>query len=528
MLASALLISGPKKQNCPFTWEGRKAIFDIGENNAAGSFEIEISFSEKISSFRRHDYTWQPYGKADLAEPFAPKILRLSNGTYVQPNALAGYWVPKDAHTLRWLFNPEGAAPVVHYAKGSHAREILRAKSERKKTTPALLFTVDAVEFSRSAIPFSATACFTDHCDFDTPENLVVQREFFKSAGIRVTKGFFLNHFSKRADNASFERDAGELDLWREDGHELAYHSLSQSIKSDEDSFADFTKFAPPFPDIPTWIDHGYQPYNLTLYRNHISDEEFASTMRRKGISILWNYIDSGTAAKGVINQLNPNDFTLSRFQANNRGKFVRRFSALVKAIMFHHYADEKIVQAYKNAAGSFKRFLRQKRFSEFRKFLGSALHAGYPVGKAILAWPVSSTKTFKLARFTPLVFTHCIDDKKFHVFQTLEMVDFRAGLSRENIDRLVSESGIFIAHTYFSVPHGYHTGRMLREGKIDVQVAENFRYLGREIGSGKIWNPTLRELVQHLALFDEIAIDVNDSGKTVVRAPVTLHFRKV
>ena len=80
---------------------------------------------------------------------------------------------------------------------------------------------------SRSIKSFSAIACFTDHCDFDTLSNLQLQRTFFKEKDIKVTKGFFLNHFSKRQDNASYERDKMELDLWINDGHELCYHSLS-------------------------------------------------------------------------------------------------------------------------------------------------------------------------------------------------------------------------------------------------------------------------------------------------------------
>jgi len=56
----------------------------------------------------------------------------------------------------------------------------------------ALLFPLDeGIEISRSKIPFSAIACFTDHCDFDTLRNLKQQRQFFKTYNIRITKGFF-------------------------------------------------------------------------------------------------------------------------------------------------------------------------------------------------------------------------------------------------------------------------------------------------------------------------------------------------
>jgi hypothetical protein len=79
---------------------------------------------------------------------------------------------------------------------------------------PTLLFSkIGALELSRSALPFLAIACFTDHCDFDTLANLKLQRQLFEQTIIKVTKGFFLDHFSKRGENASYKNEAKELDL---------------------------------------------------------------------------------------------------------------------------------------------------------------------------------------------------------------------------------------------------------------------------------------------------------------------------
>ena len=95
-----------------------------------------------------------------------------------------------------------------------------------------------------------------------------------------MTKGFFLHHYSKRADNASYENDQAELQLWLSDGHELAYHSLSQSLKKEEEAFADFYQFTPPFDQCPTWIDHGYQPYNFSLYQNKgLNESTYAAAL---------------------------------------------------------------------------------------------------------------------------------------------------------------------------------------------------------------------------------------------------------
>jgi hypothetical protein len=103
-------------------------------------------------------------------------------------------------------------------------------------------------------------------------------------------------------------------------------------------------------------------------------------------------------------------------------------------------------------------------------------------------------------------------------VFQTLEMVDFRAALHPQNIDKLIQEKGLFIAHTYFSVPMAYHTGRLFKTlDTIDEIVAANFEYLSKKIQNGEVWNPTLKELVDFLSTFEATVLDLDAEGKIVV-----------
>ncbi|MGL5111788.1 MAG: hypothetical protein ACRC6O_03995, partial [Flavobacterium sp.] len=234
------------------------------------SFDLEIRFELPVSQYRSHDYQWLDADTPWVANAFCPKIIKLSNGMLVQANILGGIWEvhPKNKSVLLWRFNPAFAATITQYTMPANDRQLKPVTPNFYELPPlALLFsTQNAIEFSRSKIPFSAIVCFTDHCDFDTAENLVLQRQFFKENGIKVTKGFFLSHFSKRADNASYEHDADELELWRQDGHELCYHSLTQSLLPNPESKTSFHTFNPPFSELTTWIDHGYQPYNFSLF----------------------------------------------------------------------------------------------------------------------------------------------------------------------------------------------------------------------------------------------------------------------
>jgi hypothetical protein len=529
MISSAHIIIGGRKTICGYTIAGQKAAFDVSAARDARAFDLEIKFELPVEAFRTHDYRWSTLDSDYIGGAFAPKIIKV-DGKYVQPSAQTGIWEvnQSDPKRLLWRFNPDGATPLTVYGS-QHIKTIEKARPAFPDSL-ALLFGNDAVEFSRSPIPFSAIACFTDHCDFDTAESLALQREFFKKVGVKVTKGFFLNHFSKREDNASFERNAAELGQWRADGHELAYHSLSQSIKHDRESFDDFENFIAPYPDLPTWIDHGYQPYNLSLYAHSIGDAAYADILRRKKIGTLWNYVDSGTTTLGVINQLNPDDFTLKRFGDGNAGLNMKtRARQLVKNIMFHYYADERIIDNYKQTAGNVKKVVYQKRIKSIWPLIKSFLKLSTPILGVLLNWNSSKNKPFKLAKYTPVVFRHSIAGHDFCVFQTLEMIDFVKSLAPQNIEKLVKEHGLFIAHTYFSVPASYHQGKMFQTPeKINPTVAANFQFLGEKIKLREIWNPTLAELVGFLANFEKTVLDTDANGNIIVVESSHLPYRNV
>lgn len=340
MLASVYLINANNRAQITVS-NGNENKFELNLDASLleeiNSFEIEFVLDNKIKRIRNHDYEWVNFQKGFIATEYAPKIFQLENGFFVQPSSNNGIWETVDNNTFLWKFNPEFSAPLTDYTGKQNEKVINQAERKIDVRNPiALLFSKNnAIEFSRSIIPFSAVVCFTDHCDFDTAENLVLQRKLFKETGIKVTKGFFLNNYSKRI-NASFEENSDEFDLWLQDGHELAYHSLSQSIKTFEESTSDFNSFIPPTNNIPVWIDHGYQPYNLSLYKNSgIDSATFSKLLTQKNISILWNYVDSGTSTNGVVNQMNSNDFTLGSFYNGIKELPIKeRMSLMIKNIM--------------------------------------------------------------------------------------------------------------------------------------------------------------------------------------------------
>lgn len=505
-------ISG-EMRNCKF-------ILDNHTTENLNSFDIIIEFESPIISFRNHDYTWVAISQDRIANDFSPKAIRLQNGMYVQANCNWGIWElnAKNTKQLLWRFNPDFAAPITQYSNENNIKKIVSATPDFNFSDNLELLISDKgiVEISRSPIPFSAIACFTDHCDFDTAENLKFQRAFFKEKGIKITKGFFLNHFSKREENASFERDKQELEKWIADGHELAYHSLTQSIRNQSVAITEFTDFKPPFSKIPVWIDHGFQPYNFSLFQNNgIPKEKYEALLEEKNISILWNYIDSGTSTNGVINQLDYSQFNLiSYYNSLSEFSFSKRITSIVKAIIFHYDNNENRIRNYIEVVSCLKSISNKKDFSVIVKLIKNLLPLSLLLLRVVLKWNSVKKATFKAAKFSPVFFKHKIKNKNFTIFQTIEMVDFNLALAPKNIDNLIDASGLFIAHTYFSVNSKKYSGSLFNsDAKSNLIAASNFSYLSQKIHNDSIWNPTLSQLLAYYNSFQNTLFDMDANG---------------
>jgi hypothetical protein len=495
-------------------------------------FDFEITFQNNIKQIRNSDYQWISPNNDFIATSIAPKILKLANGFFVQPNSTIGVWEfnKKHKNKIIWRFNHPDASVITKYQGSSYKKKYCPILPQNIIEPLALLFSkVGAIEFSRSKIPFSAVACFTDHCDFDTPENLKQQRHLLRESGVKVTKGFFLNHFSKRSDNASWQNNADELKNWLVEGHELAYHSLSQSIKSDEESKIDFVNLKQ-VENVVSWIDHGFQPYNFSLFENTkiVSHSFYFEKLASEKITTLWNYIDSGTSTMGVLNQLNPNHFTLNKFwKGNKEAAILNRIQRFIKNCFFHYYADETLIDNYKSISQNIKNIFFKCKFKEIPRLFQNGTKVFFPLLKIVVFWNRLKNEPYRFAKYNSIVFRYTENKKVFMIFQTLEMLDFTKSLSPQNIDLFIQEKGLFIAHTYFSVPLDYHLGRMfLTEDTMDKKVADNFNYLGQKIKSKDIWNPTLNELVVFLANFENVVLDVDATGNIVVFNDLELPFR--
>ncbi len=114
-------------------------------------------------------------------------------------------------------------------------------------------------------------------------------------------------------------------------------------------------------------------------------------------------------------------------------------------------------------------------------------------------------------------------------MFQTLELIDFKNSLRPSNLDILIRECGLFIAHTYFSAPLNHHRGRLFDDSnEIPLEIEKNFEYLSQKIKHQKIWNPTLSELVDYFSQLSKVSFSCNEMGKVLIKDQFQLPFKEV
>ena len=483
------------------------------------SFTIKLS--KKIIAYRSIDYKWNKITKNQdhILNEHCPKILVLEDHSYVMSSKNIGAWELIDHKTIEWVLKSPELHPVFEY--GQDNIRIFKTAFTPEDYNLTLLFSKDAVpEFSRSKIAFKPMVCFTDHCDFDNNELVKKQLEFFNQKGVKISKGFFLNHFSKRKENSSYQNDKALLLQFKHQGHELFYHALSQSLRKKDDAIAEFVNFVPPAAvAVNTYIDHGYQPYNYTLRtKSGLSDAQWSKIMSQNGIKNLWTYLDSGTAHSAIINQLNPKHFTPKKLFKHH---FLRPLFVF-RTLLFYSGNEDVLVQ-YKQTAKFFKQAIAQKSIKKTGRFLSSLSKCFFYVVK-VLSNSAARNRSFKYAKYTPFVFKDDVNGQSFRFFQTVEVTNFEKTFSQKNIDGLIDQTGAIIVHCYFSSPIKHQKGRLFKGGKISDKNHKNFSYLGDKIKNGEIWNPTINELIDYTAKTSQLEFYLSE-GRIKVNSEVAVRY---
>lgn len=493
--------------------------FEFTEDTPISEFFLEIEFSEKIALWRFLDYTWRKPGQERfVANTHSPKILQLASGKKVVSENTSGCWeYQPDSGRLRWYFYHPMLSPSMVFDHEDE-RHFLTKQVIKKGTIiqSGLISGNGGVEeWARSPLGFVPIVCFTDHSDFDTLANLKIQRKFFASLGIKVTKGFFLYDYTHKAETASFQSKDSRNELldWTSEGHELAYHALSQSYRG-EQSEREFAEFESPAGThhVATYIDHGFHPYNYT--KQELGNwASWYGHMWGKGVKLIWNYIDSGEGNLFTVNQLNPSGFTLDALSKSatyfrGRGVYRSRKTDLRNFLMYG--VPENLLRTSKYLKGSVVALRSKPGLKSLGSLIGNLATFG---GRMLNPETIKSirkkrTEIFEVNRFGPVFFKACNQqDTEIQIFQTLAVRDYDIVFSAEGLERLQQEAGLMIAHTYFAFTGENHEGRLFKDESKELrpEAVAAFERLGEKIRAGQIWNPTLGELFGFFKKFESI-----------------------
>jgi len=508
---------------------------------ATKSFKVESLFLEiKLKAvpklWRGADYKWHPILlNNQVANYHSPKLLRVSSGEYLLGMDAKGCWEwDATEKTLNWhLIHPD-LNPTFQYDDKDKRVWVKETEVTRNWSMKLSLYSGQGPipELARTPLGFVPTVSFTDHCDFDTLELLMAQRIFFKKAGIKTTKGFFTYTYSHQGNFAALDQESikEEFQAWEKDGHELAYHALSRSFR--EESWREFENLKSPqsLEPIKTYIDHGFLPYNYTKQ----TPENFGKWykhMEASGIKLIWNYLDviEGTALTN--NQLNPFDSSIESI--SNSLKFHMKEGLLLDKnrntkTWLSYGTSENLDKAIKDlSANAYRMKKSAKYFVPSLKALAKTTVAALNP-EIWLKNLFQKNKPFHFARFTPVFFKAIGQiETEIQVFQTISVKDFDSVFSKVSLDKLIDETGLIIAHTYFAYLGENHPGRMFADGtgKLRVEAENSLKILGNLIKEKKVWNPTVIDLLDfHLRLY-EAKITFHNGALICKNAPGSIRW---
>lgn len=497
-------------------------LVDFGEGLSLTEFSLVFEFSSPLTKWRNHDYSWVDTKQQHIANYFSPKVAILKSGIKVVAAQTDGLWLfnPRYSRRLEWIIVHRFLTPLFDYKQDDSPAFRTPLVTLKGVRTFSFLFTRGLVpEFSRSKIPFSAIINFSDHCDFDSPLLLERQRQLFKSKDIIVTKGFFMYHHSKRDYNASYEYSNEELNRWIDDGHELCYHSLSQSTRPKEEEWRrDLEQFANRGLACTTWIDHGFQPYNHSRFSTSgISEKEWTKWMEAAGVSVLWSYLDCGTSGAGMINQIDPEAFSLSAYVKQFRSRpNLSSLASLLRSYILYF--------GTKKAGKRYTRLVTQLRSKHRNSFMGAVVKLLPGIG--FLFWQLIKIVflSFKQQHsprwqsFTPVFFQSRVGDRDFMFFQTVELHNFIDTFSESNLNLLINSSGVCMAHTYFADLDRRKEGRIFADasGNLMPGIEDVFSRIATASAKSQLWLARVDELSRQFQSFTHIHYDINEAGEII------------
>lgn len=450
----------------------------------------------------------------------------------------------------RWQFLPGGKASSAapRWPKGKSLSLSLFFAQIRSDKGPGAI---------ASRFPLGAEAGFvlTDHCDFDDIDRLRLflygdgRENGWLGRGLRLTKGVFTIPVSitDRRAVPTLE-DATYKELIRtlhDDGSEIAPHAVTESGSLPGPVFKEaISGFATQWSS-QTWIDHGNTiRYCYTMGGADDPEYDLLGTLRKNGFKLLWSYHDVPVHGSATLNLLGSSSsdtsaMIMAMLRHLAKGEFLITLH-YVRSFMERHARGGwgrfimRLLSAFRMVTGTWwehRRLVRADLDRAIRRILGRSSQGSTPVVE-IPPEPFSRKELFASSavvypeRAVPL---YCSDQSDLWLFSTLEDVHVRDILTRGALDRLISERGLHIGHSYLLNNLRYIAG-LFNPGAAGLRLTDEWsdflHYLAQMVHAGRVWNPYASRLASWM--YEVQSVSLVPTGDCEVRLgnPLSWHVR--
>jgi len=318
--------------------------------------------------------------------------------------------------------------------------------------------------------PFPGAArsviCITDHPDWDSVPKASALCDLFADHGLRITKGVFPVadsgwDYGPGLDSPEY---AAVIDRWHEAGHEIAYHGLGSGMHAPADADECLRRMDRLDPYTPrTWIDHSCGEHTFARAARLPGDIDLVAVLAAKGVRNFWSYADVWQ------NPASDLQVVKSRSAHSAFADFLRLAwrRGYVGPLQLAYLGTIPI----KNLTGpsQYRDFLREPwSVSQWCR-----MRANYRLLRVLNRRPLC------LYGLNGDFFS--LDPDGTMIFDTLLLNHVALQLCPSNIERLVRDNGVLIAHTYLAAVHkkgGRNCFRVDRETQFLEGFRENIQHI--------------------------------------------------
>ncbi len=497
------------------------------------------------------NYLWQPLKKGIYIDSLTPTILTGKINRYSVSLAIHYHnslFVNDDQNKFALQIDNRTTYPKLHYPTyySANISNYYAKKNSQFCAKLNLSFEETDQKLMFPPIPWrfpgGKKACFviTDHADWDTTKKidaLYSSSEMINSQ-LKTTKSVFYRtkHFKYLSKTFNPEGlDVPDflkaIDALHETGHEICPHSITPYNSVSQDIVREALSYFAENYASGTWIDHGYaQLYNYSRLGWDINSEWYLlDELKKSGFNNMWSFIDVTEYPVRSINQLAYSDTSkdyirafylhllqgnmwaavnylkvLAKQQLGKEGKNqIKNFAYLLKLIISTEYKpDEK----YKRIS---------KKITELPYMLSVLLYSLiFEKNETYNFYPVFSNEKGLSIRQ--------ISEEDLILFTSVLVNN--GAIAWQNLDKLIEEHGIHIAHTYLcntNLKYGNST-LINKNGHwvLSDWFKERLTIMGEKITNGDIWNPTMKDCVTWFKKWSKITIEYMGNSKILIHNP--------